>query len=517
MSLLSFKGLVKLQFCLFILLLLLWNAFVPVLEGADESGHYCSADYIAHRNKIPNLTINDGCFIWHPPLFYLTLAPVVKIFNITEFNNSFIQANPQGSFLRRGQYSQFIHNKDELLFRWNRFELLIHVLRLIPSVFGMLIFLLTYKSATKVFKKKININIALLLFFNPMFLHIFSTLTNVTLLSFITGSFIMIEIIYSKLEKPYGMSFLQGALLGLGYLTKINILALFLPYGIIFLYRLYKIEKGRLQQLIEIILIATGFFLTAGWYIIRGIKLYGTLLELNVITQLSGPQHHDLLLQRVGYINYFNSIFTTFFRTFWSGYGALTVRFPDILNVILLIFILLTLYTVLTKYRELNIRLKVCFLYAASVIFAQVLMNFRLAAMHAKDLFTAYIPISLLFSFGFLKIKAILSEKKLELKDVIIILLSIYFYAQVQIVNLIKSVSHYYVASNIHINGLSITEDLSVLAIKIITTIVIYRLIIFIISNLSFNYRGVYLAAVSLFLVNIFIIGISSYLFYFKY
>src|SRR3990167_5466116 len=112
-------NLFKIQLVLFLTLLILWNVFTPILEGADESGHFCHADYIAHRNKLPNLKINDSCFLWHPPLYYLTLAPFIKIFNRPEFGEKDIKNNPRFAFLRRGEYAQFVHDRNELLFKWN--------------------------------------------------------------------------------------------------------------------------------------------------------------------------------------------------------------------------------------------------------------------------------------------------------------------------------------------------------------------------------------------------------------
>src|SRR3989344_6349261 len=165
----------KLQLFLFSILLLLWNVFTPVLGGADEVGHYCHADYIAHRNKLPNLNEIDGCFLWHPPMYYLFLTPTIKVFNLSEFKIDDFVKNPNFENLKNGEYSQYVHYRDELSFNWNKKELLVHLLRFQSSILAILIFIITWKISKFAFKKEIHRKLAMLVFFNPMFLHIFST------------------------------------------------------------------------------------------------------------------------------------------------------------------------------------------------------------------------------------------------------------------------------------------------------------------------------------------------------
>ena len=229
--------LLQLYLVLFIALLILWNIFTPILEGADEVSHFCHADYIAHRNKLPNLKIMDGCFLWHPPLYYLSLVPSIKLFNLAEYSQNSLLSNPKVNLLRKGEYSQFVHNKKELLFRWTKFQLEIHILRIVSSILAVGIFLMTWKIAKLVFDDKNKRYLSLLLFFNPMFIHIFTTLSNVVLLSFLATVFIYFEIKYAKVGKSIKITFLQGILLGLGFLTKTSMLSLLFAYIFLFFSR----------------------------------------------------------------------------------------------------------------------------------------------------------------------------------------------------------------------------------------------------------------------------------------
>ena len=112
--------------------------------------------------------------------------------------------------------------------------------------------------------------------------------------------------------------------------------------------------------------------------------LYGNILEVNALAKTYGASAHDLLLERVGLLNYLNSIALTLFKTFWSGYGYLTVRFPEFVNLPLLIVLLLIIYTIYVNYKKLNRELTIALIYAVGVIGGLVIMNFRLSAMHAN-------------------------------------------------------------------------------------------------------------------------------------
>src|SRR3989344_2130758 len=258
-------SLFKLQLLLFISSLFLWNILTPVLEGADEVGHYCQADYIEKRNKLPNLTQIDGCFLWHPPLYYLMLTPVVKAFNLSEFSKDDFVKNPNFDQLKHGEYSQYVHGKDELLFRWNKKVFQVHAMRLFSSMLGILVFIITWQTSKYVFKKEIHRNLSLLIFFNPMFIHIFSTLTNVTLITLITTILIAIDISYANKKKRGTVSLMEGLLLGLGFITKITIVNIIFAKAYLFFAEIKKSPKILPTKLKEAVIVAIGFVLAAGW------------------------------------------------------------------------------------------------------------------------------------------------------------------------------------------------------------------------------------------------------------
>lgn len=500
----------KLQLLLFIILLLFWNIFIPVLEGADESGHFCHADYIAHRGKLPNLNVQDGCFLWHPPFYYLTLAPIIKAFGLAEFNESQIKTNPNFSLLRKGEYAQFVHTKDELLFKWDAFFSQIHILRLISSIFAIFIFLLTWEASKVIFVNRIHRNLSLLLFFNPMFLHIFSSLTNVTLVSLFASAFIFLELKYIQKIKPFKITFVQGLLIGLGIITKTSIVSLLFAYIFLSFKRFQDLKESFTFKINEILIFVIGILFPSGWYLLRSYKLYGTFFEFNLLGKIDPAAHHLTLLEKVGPLNYANSLVISLFKTFWSGYGALTIRFPEVLNALLLILTLLIVFSIIVKFRYLNSYLKICLAYLVSIFLGLIIANINFAAMHAKDLFLAYLPLSLIFALGTsTAVKVIKQGKVPTWVNMIIIAFSFYMIAQEEIVLILK----YFFLNSIS----DFDRHLLNLSLKFVILLIIYWLILKAANKVSFNQKTINLATRSLFLVNLLILAMASFLFYFKF
>lgn len=513
------KNIFKIQFFLFVMLLLLWNIFTPVLEGADESGHFCHAEYIADRGKLPNLNNSDGCFLVYQPFYYLILVPVIKAFNFPE--GSYRQqmvVNPRFELLRSGEYAQFVHGKDELFLRWDSFDFMVHLLRVFSSIYALAIFLVAWRVSKYVFKNPINRNLSMLLFFNPMFLHIFTTLTNVVLVTLLASLFIALEITYTARFKPFKITFLQGIIFGLGILTKISILGLGFAYVYLFLRRWVEFKETFSLKVKEALIFAIGALIVSGWYIYRSFKLYGEPLEVNVARPYAG-EHHWTLLSQVGFLNFWNSFADTLFRTFWSGYGALTVNFPQVLNVLILPVTLLIAYAIITSRKNLNTYLKISVLYFLSALIVLIIVNIRTSSMHAKDIFIAYIPLAFLFSFGLSEFIKIVKVKKIGfLAPIAILAISFYFWARPEIVSFIKLLYQTIGLSGFYQKEVvDISSTILVLFAKFAALILIYQFVLILFRKITITYRNIYYVSIALFIFNLAVIAVSVYLFYYKF
>ena len=178
------------------ILLIVWSMFIPVFEGADESGHYCHAEYIARNKRLPNFNIRDGCFLSYPPGYYVLAAPIIALLPAAYFDDEQIQPNPDYISNRKSTdvFSKYIHPPSELMFQWNPLLQTVHLVRLLSVAMGFGIIFLTVKSAKLVTKFRWLPYVSVILFFNPMFLHMFSVISNVTLVSFLAAVFIYLHI-----------------------------------------------------------------------------------------------------------------------------------------------------------------------------------------------------------------------------------------------------------------------------------------------------------------------------------
>lgn len=343
-----------------------------------------------------------------------------------------------------------------------------------------------------------------------MFLHIFTTLTNVTLLSLLTSIIIFLDLSFLNKRRSLKYYGLMGLLFGLGYLTKNSIVNILPPMVIAFLINTKNIGYKKFHVLLNILIFISSFLITAGWYIYRSFKLYGTIFEFEVLKTLPGDHYHETLLQKVGFFNYINSFFLTIFRTFWSGYGALTINFPSFINVIILVIVLFVMVIIIQNIKKMNLTLKICCLYTFSAFVLLFLENFTFAAMHAKDLFIAYMPLTLLAGYSVSKISKIEDYLKSKYVKMLILTIAIYFFAQSEIVKVIK------IVINLTVNYLFV-QDIYLILIKAIYCVIVFYSLIYIFKKLKVGISKFKKLFLALFYINVFIISICIYLFYFKF
>ena len=369
--------------CIIGMLLVAWSLFVPVFEGPDESGHYCHAEYIARNRRLPNFNVRDGCFLPYPPLYYLLLTPAIMVSRDASFTDEQIQENPRYRTNRKDPdvFTKYIHTKEELFFRWNPLQRTVHLVRLISVLLGLGMIWFTYRAARFVHSDRSFPLFSLLLFFNPMFLHMFSVLSNVVLVSFLASLFILLEIRYASRSKPRAASLLQGLVLGFGVLTKINMSSLVLGFFVVSVTSL----KRRAELMRDGLFVCLGFLISAGWYIARTLRLYGEPFEITIASSFRGASMTRM--QEMGIINYWSSFPDTLFRTFWSGYGLNKVWLPDAIVVGLLLITLFACVGFFFQYHKHPRFVNVCFYYVVAVLVGHVLVNIQTEAFHAKDIF----------------------------------------------------------------------------------------------------------------------------------
>lgn len=499
------------------ILLVAWSVFIPVFEGADESGHYCHAEYIAKNKKLPNFNVIDGCFLAYPPGYYLLVAPLVAMNPAANFDEKQIQSNPAYISNRKGKdiFSKYVHPRSELAFEWNPLLQTVHLMRLLSVVMGLGIIILTIKAAELISPFRWLPSASIILFFNPMFLHMFSVISNVTLVSFLAAVFIYVHLKQEAKGSSKKLAWFQGVILGLGVISKINMLSLVLGYVPVIVSSGWSLKAKVRHALMT----GLGFAVSAGWYIFRTLKLYGEPFEINIASSFRGESMTRM--QEMGLVNYWSSFPDTLFRTFWSGYGLNKVWLPELVIVGVLTVTLFMLWGFFSQYRQLPRLLNVACYYLIAVLVGHMVINVKTEAFHAKDIFTAYLPLALCSGVGLKALARRLSRKKVffhRLGVIAIGTIVFIFYAKFELVRLVKVG-----LGLLRLSGFYAPESMSLFPIWIsliwkagIVGLFIWGLlrIVRLMKPTLIVWRNVIVVAS---LANLLILGYSSYLFYSRF
>lgn len=367
--------------------LLLWNIFTPIFEAADESTYYQQVYWLAHEKRLPNLNFppEQAGVMSYPPTYYLPLIPILLIFNAPSIYDPLsIQLRADHRVgLRQSVFNFFEHSVAESKLRWNHQQWAVHLMRLIANIWGLGTVVLVYLTAKEFFRDKNKaILAAMFVGFNPMFAHVNSTIIVVNLL-IVLASLTWYWLIKWK-QLTFTKAVVLGVVIGLVTITKVTGLLL-LPIA------LFKLR----QQIKWLGVMLVGFGLISGWWFIRNLILYGSLLATNKVIATTGTR--ALMVQQMGPINYWLGFFTSQWATFWTGYGWSVIYFPKIILGILFMFLAVTVWRAVRPRRQ-----GLSFLMGTVLYWLVMLMaaHARFPTFHAKDLYPMIVPISLIVTAG---------------------------------------------------------------------------------------------------------------------
>lgn len=371
--------------------LLLWNMFTPIFEAADESTYYQHVYFLAHERRLPNLNFppEEAGVMSYPPTYYLPLIPILLILDAPSIYDPLsIQLRTDHRVgLRRSVFNFFEHSLGESKLQWNSQQWAVHLMRLIANLWGIGTVVLVYFTAKQFFKSETRAILAsLFVGLNPMFAHLTSTINVVNLLIFLASLTWYWLLKWQNQFNPT-RSFLLGGVVGLATITKATGLVL-LP--IVIVKMLTRQNRGR-----NFLALAFGFSLVSGWWFIRNVFLYGSLLATDKVIATTGTR--VFMVQQMGLINYWLGFFTSQWATFWTGYGWSAVYFPKIILGILLILILWASWRAVTSTRK-----GLGFLIGGVIFWLIMLMvtHARFPTFHAKDFYPMIVPISLVVTAG---------------------------------------------------------------------------------------------------------------------
>jgi len=370
----------RLLLALFVLLGALYALVVPPFEASDELWHYPMVKTIADHWALP-VQDPENVGPWRqegsqPPLYYLLLTPVYKLF--------------AGS---------------------------LPALRFVSLLFGAGVVVLAYGITRLLFPKQawLALTTAVLAAFIPQHLAIMASINNDSLAELLIAAVLYALVWWTVRDVPKGsrqetaVFFLLGILLGLGFLTKgTNYLTAPL-IGLVLLWQYWRDWRGLIRAGMPVFVPA--FLLGALWWG-RNLIVYGGLDFLGKAAHDSvvvGQPRTAEWIARFGLAGTVEQFARTTFNSFWGQFGWMAVPLPPRIYLLLLLLLAaavtgLVVWAVYgrkqTEGRYGRIHLLLFLLLLLMTASLHIGYNFTFVQHQGRYLYPALIPIALGIALG---------------------------------------------------------------------------------------------------------------------
>lgn len=414
---------------IFVLLASIYSIINPLYEASDELRHYRFVRIIATTGKLP-VQGEEPCRSQshHPPLIYAVGALSTAWI---DSGSDICDTPPENPFwayrywdVGRDNKNQYLHGPDEG-FPWSGDALAAHITRFINVLVGAGVVFLTWLTARSVWPNKLGIafGAAGIVAFNPMFLYMSGAINNDIIAAFsgaaVTYACVLILVKPARLTWRYGVIF--GFLFALALMSKFNLAAVILLIEIAVIWAAWKkpilTDKAalnptsernepstRMKRLQLVLVVNLLLFLivglTAGWWFVRNIRLYGEPTGFEQVTQLWGSRDpldsFGLAISELPYA----------WTTLWGRFGFGQIPLPEFIYTALKVFVAAGLFGVLLGYfrrAKGNERTVLLFLLANVSLFFIVLFNYMLvspAGPNGRFFFPAISALAILISYG---------------------------------------------------------------------------------------------------------------------
>lgn len=325
---------VLLILAVFAVISLLWSIFIPVFESPDESTDYEFGRYYSRTLKLPVLTDYprpQGVHVYEPLYFYI-LGSVSKVIQApSSYDSKYNYSEPWKRIYEENPLNLYRHEPSEFKFNWDRLAWSLHLMRLVSVLLSIGSVWFVYKMGREVFPEPSWLPIAgvMLFAFNPQFLFLGSVLNVVDMVIFSTTIllWLLARFMKRKVNRVVDIIVL-GASMGLAIISKMTALPI-LAVAVIGVG--WKRIAEKRPAINAILLFLFAFLVTGGWYLIRNQVLYGepTGSKIHVLARHNGVWKNPLL-DEFGLLNYLISYPKTQWKTFWSGFGWITIYLPMI-------------------------------------------------------------------------------------------------------------------------------------------------------------------------------------------
>lgn len=269
---------------LYCLLVSLYLYVVPSLEGFDSIAHYNYVNYLGQRRKLPSLDNETAQvsyeLVQQPPLYYM-LSAIAALGSPFEEAHHFAVSS-ENPYLKQGLSQRWSVTLPEVPRGVGRS---IWTARLISALGGLLAVVGTWLLVSELIPNRPSMAtaVACIVGLNPLFLFVSSTITNDSWA--VAGATITLWLV-TRAAKSARFSALQwfvlGCVGGIASLAKYSVLLVAIPSLVVVLWHGKKFGLWRLG--LAGLLVLAGALLTAGYWYLRNLALYGQLIPFEQMT-----------------------------------------------------------------------------------------------------------------------------------------------------------------------------------------------------------------------------------------
>ena len=316
---------------LYVALAVWYSVTIPLGEAPDEVPHFTYVRYLAQHGRLPTTEEEHEAF--QPPLYYALGAALT--FGIQDESEAPFAVRANAHFDvedPRAPKNLLLHSADEA-WPYRGWALAWHLVRMVSIVLGVVTVWAVYELGRVIFptRQVIPITMAALTAFTPQFLFMTAVVNNdnaavafSALVLWQTAALLHER----KRARLWKRSLLLGFVLGLGLLSKANLIALVPTVGLGILVSTWRRKelatRDRLLLAAGCLLLTFGLAaIISGWYFVRNWTFHGDpmgwafLLEINA--RREGPLTLDVLYW----------LFKGIFRSFWLGW--IGIAFEDLI------------------------------------------------------------------------------------------------------------------------------------------------------------------------------------------
>ncbi len=314
---------------LYLALAVWYSMTIPLGEAPDEVPHFTYVRYLAQHGRLPTTQEEHEAF--QPPLYY-ALGAALTFWVEDDADAAFsVRANAHFDVAdARAPKNLLLHSSDEA-WPYRGWALAWHLLRLLSVVLGGLTVWAVYRLGRVLFPTKpaIPLTMAALTAFTPQFIFMSAVANNdnaaLTFSALILWQ--VVALLHDTESQPiWRRSALLGLLLGLGLMSKANLIGLVPVVGLAVLVASYRShsagngerEAGRWAWVLPAagrLLLAFGLVaVLSGWYFVRNWLLHGDPMGWSFLLEINARREGLLNLDVLAWL------FKGLFRSFWLGW-----------------------------------------------------------------------------------------------------------------------------------------------------------------------------------------------------